>query len=57
VKFEQVAELPKFGTGQYEGREFSMSGGDARLAIGFAAPPPFEINCYRAPSLAHVASV
>jgi hypothetical protein len=48
VKIEQVAELPKFDTGQYEGGEFSMSGGDARWAIRFAELPPFEINFYRA---------
>jgi hypothetical protein len=46
VKFEQVAELPKFDTCQYGGCEFSMSGGDARLAIRFAELPPFEINFY-----------
>jgi hypothetical protein len=48
VKFEQVAELPKFDTGQYESCEFSMSGGNARLAIHFAELPPFEINFHRA---------
>jgi hypothetical protein len=36
VKFELVVELPKFDTGQYDGCEFSMSGGDARLAICFS---------------------
>ena len=44
MKFEQVAELPKFDTGQYEGCEFSISGGDAKLTIRFAELPPFEIN-------------
>lgn len=48
MKFEQVAELPKFDTGQYEGHEFVMSGGDARLTIQFTELPPFEINFYRA---------
>lgn len=47
VKFEQVAELPTFDTGQYEGCEFSISGGDASLTIRFAELPPFEINFYR----------
>jgi hypothetical protein len=47
VKFEQIAELPKFDTGQYEGCEFSIPGGDAKLTIRFAELPPFEINFYR----------
>jgi hypothetical protein len=47
VRCEQVAALPKFDTGQYEGCEFSMSGGDAKLTIRFAEQPPFEINFYR----------
>jgi hypothetical protein len=48
VKFEQVAELPKFDTGQYEDCEFSLSGGDAKLRIRFSELPPFEIRFYRA---------
>lgn len=47
MNFEQVAALPKFDSGQYEGCEFSVSGGDASLAIRFAELPPFEINFYR----------
>lgn len=47
MKFEQVAELPKFDTGQYEGCEFSISGGDAKLTIRFAELHPFEIKFYR----------
>jgi len=47
VKFEQVAELPSFDTGQYEGCEFVMSDGDARLTIRFTDLPPFEISFYR----------
>jgi hypothetical protein len=47
VKFVQVAELPKFDTGQYEGCEFAISGGDARLTIRFTELAPFEINFYR----------
>lgn len=47
MKFEQVAELPKFDTGQYEDCEFSLSGGNANLMIRFAELPPFEINFYR----------
>jgi hypothetical protein len=47
VTFEQIAELPKFDTGQYEGCEFSISGGDAKLTIRFAELPPFGINFYR----------
>jgi hypothetical protein len=48
VKFEQVAELPRFDTGQYTGCEFSISGGDARLTLRFAELPPFEIKFHRA---------
>lgn len=48
MRCEQVAELPKFDTGQYEGCEFSLSGGDAKLTIRFTELPPFEINFYRA---------
>jgi hypothetical protein len=47
VKIEQVAELPKFDTGQYEGCEFVMSGGDARLTLRFSELPSFEISFYR----------
>jgi hypothetical protein len=48
VKTEQVAALPKFDTGQYEGCEFVMSGGDARLTIRLSELPAFEVNFYRA---------
>jgi len=34
VKYEQVARLPKFDAGQYEGCDFGLSGGDARLRYG-----------------------
>jgi hypothetical protein len=47
MKFEEIAELPKFDTGQYEDYEFFLSGGDAKLTIRFAELPPFEINFYR----------
>ena len=48
VKTEQVAALPKFDTGQYEGCEFMMSGGDARLTIRLSELPAFEVNFHRA---------
>ena len=47
MRFEVIAELPKFDTGQYEGCEFSMSGGDSILTIRFAELPPFEIKFSR----------
>ena len=47
MKLEQVAELPEFDTGQYEGCEFFMSNGDAKLTIRFAELPPFAIVFYR----------
>ncbi len=48
MKFDQVAELPKFDTGQYVDCEFSLSGGNAKLMIRFVELPPFEILFYRA---------
>ncbi len=47
MKYEVVADLPKFDTGQYEGCEFSMFGGDLRLTIRFAELPPFAIEFFR----------
>ncbi|GLR89131.1 hypothetical protein [Bradyrhizobium iriomotense] len=48
VRYEEIAELPKFDTGLYEGCTFSMSGGDAKLILRFTELPPFEINFHRA---------
>jgi hypothetical protein len=42
-----VAELPKFDTGQYQGCEFRMLGGDARLIIRLAELQPVEIEFRR----------
>jgi len=44
---ELVSELPKFDTGLYEGCEFIISGGDAKLTLFFSELPPFAINFSR----------
>jgi hypothetical protein len=38
-----MVELPAFDTGQYEGSDFSMSGGDASLTIHIAEQESFTI--------------
>ncbi|MBR0869111.1 hypothetical protein JQ633_01985 [Bradyrhizobium tropiciagri] len=43
-----IIELPKFDTGLYEGCEFTMSGGGARLKLRFSELPDFEISFSRA---------
>ncbi|MBR0752251.1 hypothetical protein JQ604_08645 [Bradyrhizobium jicamae] len=43
-----IVELPAFDTGQYEGCEFIMSGGDARLKLFFSELPEVRINFSRA---------
>jgi len=48
MKYEQVAALPRFDAGQYEGCEFRMLGGEAKLTLRFAELPPFEIKFHRA---------
>jgi hypothetical protein len=45
---ELIIELPKFDTGLYEGCEFIMSGGDARLTLVFSELPAFRISFSRA---------
>lgn len=39
-----VMELQKFDTGQYEGCDFFMSGGDAILTLYFSEMPPLQIQ-------------
>mgnify|MGYP001809958724 CR=1 FL=1 len=38
-----MIDLPAFDTGQYEGSDFSMSGGDASLTLHFAEQESFTI--------------
>jgi hypothetical protein len=45
---ELIIELPEFDTGQYEGCEFIMSGGDARLTLFLSELPAFGISFSRA---------
>lgn len=45
---ELIIELPEFDTGQYEGCEFIMSGGDARLTLLLSELPAFGISFSRA---------
>ena len=45
---ELIIELPEFDTGQYEGCEFIMSGGDARLTLLLSGLPAFGIRFSRA---------
>ena len=47
MRFEDVAQLPKFDTGQYEGCELSKFGGDAKLILRFSELAPFEIKFCR----------
>jgi len=42
-----VIELPEFDTGQYEGFEFQMSQGDARLALLFSELPVVRMKFSR----------
>ena len=44
---ELIIELPEFDTGQYEGCEFLMSGGNARLTLQFSELPAFGIKFSR----------
>ncbi|MBC7751160.1 MAG: hypothetical protein H7Z73_05495 [Candidatus Saccharibacteria bacterium] len=39
-----IINLPEFDTGQYEGCDFLMTGGNARLVIKFSETPDFIIN-------------
>lgn len=48
MSIELVIELPEFDTGLYEGCEFIMSGGDAKLTLLFSELPPFAIKFSRA---------
>jgi len=43
VRFEEVAQLPEFDTGQYEGCDFSSSAGNAKLTIRVSELAPFEL--------------
>jgi hypothetical protein len=42
-----VVTVPSFDTGEYEGSDFAMSEGDARLTIRAASIPPFSIQFKR----------
>jgi len=44
---EPIIELPKFDTGQYEGCEFVIAGGGARLTVRFSELPDFGISFER----------
>lgn len=44
---KNIIELPEFDTGQYEGCEFHMVGGDASLLLHLAEVPDFEIRFTR----------
>ena len=44
---ELIIELPEFDTGRYEGCEFVMSGGDARLTVLLSELPAFRIGFSR----------
>jgi hypothetical protein len=41
---ELIVELPKLDIGQYEGCEFVMSGGDAKLTLRFSELPDFGMS-------------
>jgi hypothetical protein len=47
MRFEEVAQLPEFDTGQYEGCEFTILAGDAQLTVRFSELAPFEIKFCR----------
>jgi hypothetical protein len=44
---ELIVALPEFDTGQYEGCDFVMSGGEARLTLRFSELPDFRISFAR----------
>jgi hypothetical protein len=44
---EFIVALPEFDTGQYEGCEFVMSGGGAKLTVRFSELPEFGISFAR----------
>jgi hypothetical protein len=45
---ELIIDLPEFDTGQYEGCEFIMSSGDAKLTLRFSELPAFGVKFSRA---------
>ena len=47
TEIKTIIELPEFDTGQYEGCEFHMLGGDASLLLRLAERPNFEFRFTR----------
>jgi hypothetical protein len=44
TEVKTIIELPEFDTGQYEGCEFHMVGGDASMVLRLAELPDFAIR-------------